>query len=225
MNMRNLILAIICLFCAGIGRAEIVGSNLELIPSDVTIGPENTGSLTININTDIQTLHDYQFKLTLPAGFTIASDESDEYLVTPGTTGQKHNFVIGKAETYAEHEYNLVAADLNVKRFLAVGNNSLVNIEIKAPADWNGETVEGSVSKVKFSAIDTATDRVSKFVAPDYTFKVSKEVNTGITEVTADWLADAEIYDLNGVRLDNIPLGQVLIAVRGGVSMKVVVIK
>lgn len=221
--MRNIILAIMCLVCAGIGRAEIVGSNLELIPSDVTIGAENTGTLTINLNTDIQTLHDYQLRLTLPVGFTIAIDEDGEYMASVGTACKKHSIVIGKADTDAEHEYNFVVVDMNVTRFIKTGNNTLLFIDIKAPDSWDGETAEGTLTEIMFSAIDTATEKVTGFTTPDYTFAVNKEGSTGITEVSAESLEGAEIFDLTGIRLPKAIPGKVVIAVRNGAAAKVIV--
>lgn len=217
--MKKIISILFAACIALSSSAAITGSNIKLLPSDVDIDNTGRGTLVISIDTDITTLKIYIINLNLPEGFTIPIDEYMDYEIFPGVAGPKHSFVVGEHPGY----YRIVASDDNLKRFIKTGVNPLLSINIQAPEDWNGESVECSISGLDFAALDAENSKAEGFSPENANFTIRHSVNTGIEEISADALKDAKLFDLSGMPISKPIPGKVIIAVINNVPKKVMV--
>lgn len=217
--MKRLLTIIAATLMAVSASAAVKGSQVKLTASDVTLDDQNRGTLVITLDTDIETLNPYDFKLTLPEGFTIAKDEEDDYIIAAGVAGSKHTYTVGAHTGY----YRIVGANFNVDKYLKTGKNTLLTITVQGPDNWDQASGSCSISEWTIAARDLETEKAVGFKPADYNFTIFKNTQTGITEVTADSLKDCQLFDLNGNRVSKPVPGQVLIAVRNNESTKVLV--
>lgn len=168
----------------------------------VKVGEEQTVTLTLSFPKAI--MRGVAFNVVLPAGVTIV-DKSAKV----GALGTNH-----KINLY-NNLFTINLLDYTEDDAFSANEGELCTFNIKADETF----VEGSEIKVK-NIKTWAHGGHDEYYAEDFAIKLTKGEVTGINGVTADELGADAVYQLNGVRTDQMKQG-VNIVVKNGKAIKV----
>lgn len=166
------------------------------------VGEEQTVALTLSFPKAI--MRGCAFNVELPAGVTIV-DKSAKV----GALGTNHKINLKNGL------FTINFLDFSVSDAFSANEGELCTFNIKADETF----VEGS--EIKFKNFKTwAQGGHDEYYAEDFAIKLTKGGATGINGVTADELGADAVYQLNGVRTDQMKQG-VNIVVKNGKAIKV----
>ena len=168
----------------------------------VKVGEEQTVALTLSFPKAI--MRGCAFNVELPAGVTIVDNSAKV-----GALGTNHKINLKNGL------FTINFLDFSVSDAFSANEGELCTFNIKADENF----VEGSEIKVK-NIKTWAHGGHDEYYAEDFAIKLTKGDVTGINGVTADELGADAVYQLNGVRTDQMKQG-VNIVVKNVKAIKV----
>lgn len=166
----------------------------------VKVDEEQTVALTLSFPKAI--MRGCAFNVELPAGVTIVENSAKV-----GALGANHKINLKNGL------FTINFLDFSVSDAFSANEGELCTFNIKADETF----VEGS--EIKFKNFKTWAGH-DEYYAEDFAIKLTKGEVTGINGVTADELGADAVYQLNGVRTDQMKQG-VNIVVKNGKAIKV----
>ena len=178
----------------------------------VQIGEDGTGTVVVNLDTDVTDYNAFEMNIYLPEGFTIENEKEGDnvyYTFTFSNRAPSHQITANATASYTR----IVGCSLQ-NRTIKAGTGKLFEFNIIAPEGFAAEA-EGSLQKIGFASGNTPTTAVMHWL-PDATFAVMPYDGgtSGVEDVAVETDGEEVIYNLQGIRMER-PLAPGIYIING----------
>lgn len=201
MKKIKMLMAFVAILVSGNVLAQTITTN------DVEIKPGETSTLTVSLQTTIQS-GVVEFYLTLPEGITIDKDE-EGYIASPGNLLTRTSMIDVKLMDDGSYRFECIPPTSRGNMQTSSGDysGSIVSITLKAGSEMETAALHGSVTKITAVKPGGGDTNTSIGDIADFTFNiyVPDKKTAGISKITADKLAkEGAVYTILGQRVSSV---------------------
>ena len=134
---------------------EINTEHLALKAADIKVKAGEETTLNINLNTTVSTYRGYQFKLMLPEGVTITTDEKGKLNMKSAYTNE---YMSVRGALQGDGSY-IISSNTTEGAVASSGNGLMLSLTVSADKTMTAGTYNGSIEDIVFATEDNKSDK------------------------------------------------------------------